>query len=338
MEIFLGLLNLITHYHKPKKMLSRVANSIYWMNRYIERVENYSRYISVNINLSYDLPGIFSEKWSPLVAATGDKDLYLSLYESDTKENIIEFMTFDLKNPNSVYSSLSYARENARTIREILPKEVWEHLNGFYLNFKDFAKQPNREIHDITLFYENLKEECQLFFGMLEATMSRNEGYYFGTLGRYIERADKTSRFLDIAYFNYSNTKVKKIVDPNDLLVWAAVLKSVSAFNMYRQQYKSLNQESIIDFLIKERDFPRAICYSIKKAEYSLYRISGARPQDSYTNSAEKAISQLKHEIDFTEISDIIKFGLHEYLNEFQTKNNNIDDEVFKVYFDSELK
>ena len=319
-------------------MLSRVANSVYWMSRYIERVENYARLVSANINLSYDLPGILSENWSSLLEATGDKETYLKHYNQEDKERIIDFITFDVLNPNSILNALSFARENARTIRETLPKEIWEHLNGFYLNFKTSASKSYREIDNIDQFYENIKEECQLFTGMIEATLTRNEAYYFASLGRFVERADKTSRFLDIGYFNFKVKSDNKISNPQDLLVWSAVLKSVSAFNMYRQQYKSLNPESIIEFLIKDRNFPRAICFSIKKAEYSLYRIGGVRPQDSYSNLAEKAISQLKHEIDFTETDEIVKGGLHKYLNTFQTKNNEIDSEIFKVYFDLEAK
>jgi uncharacterized alpha-E superfamily protein len=315
-------------------MLSRVANSIYWMSRYIERVENYSRLVSVNVNLSYDLPSILAEHWSSLLEATGDKDVYDRYYSTEDKDRIIDFITFDILNPNSIYNLLGYARENARTIRETLPKEIWEHLNKFYLAFKENATRPNREIYDITHFYEKLKEECELFTGMIEATLTRKEAYYFASLGRFIERADKTSRFLDISYFNFGIKSAKAIVNPQDLLVWSTVLKSASALNMYRQQYKSLNPESIVEFLIKDRDFPRAICFSVKKAEYSLYRISGTRPQDSYSNQAEKAISQLKHEIDFTETADIINYGLHSYLNDFQIKNNAIGHEIFKVYFD----
>jgi uncharacterized alpha-E superfamily protein len=168
---------------------------------------------------------------------------------------------------------------------------------------------------------------------MIDGTLLRDEAYYFANMGKFLERADKTSRFLDIGYFNFKSVSDIKTVNPQDLLVWSAVLKSVSAFNMYRQQYKSLRQENIIEFLIKDRDFPRAICHSIKKAEYAIYRISGTRPQDSYSNQAEKAITQLKHEIDFTETNEIIKYGLHKYLNDFQVKNNIIDQEIFKVYF-----
>ncbi|CAN1566870.1 Domain of unknown function DUF403 [Spirosomataceae bacterium] len=314
-------------------MLSRVANSIYWMNRYIERVENYARFVSVNINLSYDLPGMISEQWGLLLEATHDRETFDKLYPEETEDKIIYFITFDPQNPNSIYNILGNARENARTVKETLPKEIWEHLNSFYLSFKQFSTNKKLDFEELPKFYENIKQQCQLFAGMIDGTLLRDEAYYFANMGKFLERADKTSRFLDIGYFNFKSVSDIKTVNPQDLLVWSAVLKSVSAFNMYRQQYKSLRQENIIEFLIKDRDFPRAICHSIKKAEYAIYRISGTRPQDSYSNQAEKAITQLKHEIDFTETNEIIKYGLHKYLNDFQVKNNIIDQEIFKVYF-----
>lgn len=314
-------------------MLSRVANSIYWMNRYIERVENYARFVSVNINLSYDLPGMLSEQWGLLLEATHDKATYDKLYPEVSEDKIIYFITFDPNNPNSIFNILGNARENARTVKETLPKEIWEHLNSFYLSFKQFSTNKKLDFEELPKFYENIKQQCQLFAGMIDGTLLRDEAYYFANMGKFLERADKTSRFLDIGYFNFQSISDVKTVNPQDLLVWSAVLKSVSAFNMYRQQYKSLKQENIIEFLIKDRDFPRAICHSIKKAEYAIYRISGARPQDSYSNEAEKAVTQLKHEIDFTETSEIIKYGLHKFLNDFQVKNNIIDQEIFKVYF-----
>jgi uncharacterized alpha-E superfamily protein len=313
-------------------MLSRVANSIYWMNRYIERVENYARFVSVNINLSYDLPGMISEQWGLLLEATHDRETFDKLYPEETEDKIIYFITFDPQNPNSIYNILGNARENARTVKETLPKEIWEHLNSFYLSFKQFSTNKKLDFEELPKFYENIKQQCQLFAGMIDGTLLRDEAYYFANMGKFLERADKTSRFLDIGYFNFKSVSDIKTVNPQDLLVWSAVLKSVSAFNMYRQQYKSLRQENIIEFLIKDRDFPRAICHSIKKAEYAIYRISGTRPQDSYSNQAEKAITQLKHEIDFTETNEIIKYGLHKYLNDFQVKNNIIDQEIFKVY------
>ncbi len=317
-------------------MLSRVANSIYWMNRYIERVENYARFMSVNINLSYDVPGLFANQWDSILTSTGDYGAFHVYYDQADKDKIIDFMTFDSRNLNSMFRSLGEARENARTIRETLPKEVWEHLNSFYLDFKSFADKPNRDIDNHNDFYENIKKGCQLFFGMMDATFTRNEGYQFASVGKFLERADKTSRFLDIPYFQFDAAAEVKTPTPQELLIWSAVLKSVSALNMYRQQYKTLRPQFIIELLIKDRDFPRAICYCIKKAEYALYRISGSRPQDSYANQAEKEVSKLKHEIDFTETSDILQQGIHKYLDAFQSKNNNIGLEIFKTYFELE--
>ena len=122
-------------------MLSRVANSIYWMNRYIERVENYARLVSVNINLSYDLPGVISQHWGLLLEATHDKARYDELYSGESEEQIINFITFDPLNHNSIFNILGNARENARTVKETLPKEIWEHLNSFYLDFKSYSSK-----------------------------------------------------------------------------------------------------------------------------------------------------------------------------------------------------
>jgi len=315
-------------------MLSRVANSVYWMGRYIERIENYARFMSVNINLSYDLPGVITDHWKVLLEATHDRQVYDALYGDDSEEKIIEFITFDSLNPNSIYSMLGNARENVRTVKEVVPKEFWESINKFYLGFKNYTFNSHHDTASMMEFYDGIKQQCQFLTGMLDACLTRNEAYYFFTMGKFIERADKTSRFLDIGYFNFKTVSDTRHVNSQDLLIWAAVLKSVSAFNMYRQQYKSLKQDNIIEFLVKDRYFPRAICHSIKKAEYALYRISGSRPQNGYRNRAEKSISELNHCIDFTETSEIMGTGLHSFLNDFQIKNNEVDSEIYKVYFD----
>lgn len=311
-------------------MLSRVADSVYWMGRYIERIENYARFMSVNIHLSWDLPEVLTDHWKVLLEATHDKFAYDQFYAEAQEDQIIDFMTFDSRNPNSMYRMLGHARENVRTVKEVVPKEFWEAINKFYLNFKNYTFNTHHDLESMTEFYDGIKQQSQFLTGMLDACLTRNEAYYFFILGKFIERADKTSRFLDIGYFKTD----EKTAHSQDLLIWAAVLKSVSAFNMYRQQYKSLNQTNIIEFLIKDRHFPRAICHSLKKAEYALYKISGSRPQNGYRNSAEKRISELNHKIDFTETSEIIASGLHTFLNDFQVGNNEVDAEIFKLYFD----
>lgn len=313
-------------------MLSRVANSIYWVNRYVERAENYARFISVNINLALDAPGLLTEQWEPLLIATNDRARFTEFYEIPTRENVVFFMTFDARNPNSIYSCLSEARENARTIREVITKEMWEHLNSFYLSVKENSRASNRSIEELRLFFEEIKFGCQSFWGIIDATQTRNEGFHFGRLGKLLERADKTSRFLDVQYFSLLPNE-QGLGTPKELLIWTSVLKSASAFNMYRQQHHGMVPSKIVEFLILDRSFPRSIAFSIKQAELSLYEISGQKYADGYSNPAEKQLSSLRHEIEFSEINDIFEMGLHDYLDVFQTKNNRVGASIQNTYF-----
>lgn len=314
-------------------MLSRVANAIYWLSRYIERAENYGRYINVNNNLALDAPNLFDEQWKPILTAIGDDEEFYKFYKVASREDVIDFMAFDTRNPNSIFSSISNARENARTIREVLPMELWEQLNKFYLELMRLSKVTNREIKDPIVFFDEIRKNCQLFWGMLDSAYTRNEGFYFACLGKFVERADKTSRFLDVKYFN-SIPKIEKRDSPQSLLIWSAVLKSVSAFNMYRQQYRNLKPEYIANFLIKDRRFPRSLYYSVQQAEHCLYEISGRRISDGFSNEAEKIISRLKNELDFTDISDIYPKGLHNFLDGFQSENNKLAKAIYSTYFD----
>lgn len=314
-------------------MLSRVANSIYWISRFIERAENYGRFINVNISLSLDTPGLFNEQWEPILTATADHSLFHQYYKDATRENVIDFMTFDQRNPNSIFACLAAARENARTIREILPMELWVQLNGFYLKMKAIALSENRNINDPAAFFEEIRQGCQLFWGVLNAAFTRNEGYYFSSLGKFIERADKTSRFLDVNYFTTPNDS-KGMATPQDLLIWTSVLKSASAFNMYRQQYKSLEPKGITSFLVLDKNFPRSIFYCVKMAQVSLYKIAGKSIDDGFSNSAEKAVGILYNELAFSEIDEIFPANLHQFLDAFQQKNNSVDHAIFETYFE----
>jgi uncharacterized alpha-E superfamily protein len=315
-------------------MLSRVANSIYWLNRYIERAENYARFVDVNFNLALDLPPNVPEQWKPLLTATADNFKFQEYYDDATRDNIIHFMTFDARNPNSILSSLQFARENARTIRETISKEMWEHVNQLYWKVKDAAAVAgNWELHHFQDFFDAIKHGCQAFYGIIDSTITRNEGWHFGRLGRMLERADKTTRFLDVKYFTLL-PNLDAVGSPLDLLLWSAVLKSVSAYNMYRQQYKLINSAHIVEFLIMDRDFPRAVLYCLRQAELSLYEISGSSVTGGYTNPAERKLSKLRAEVEFTEIEGLFATGLHQFLDEFQTKNNAVGKAISETYFD----
>lgn len=312
-------------------MLSRVANSVYWMHRYMERAENYARFMSVNFNLELDLPPNVNQQWEPLLIATADNDLFKKFYDRPTRENVIQFMTFDKRNPNSIVSCLNYARENARTIREVISKEMWEHLNQFYLMVRDMPAQ--QQWGKTQEFFNELRNAIQLFYGIIDATITRNEAWHFGRLGRFLERADKTSRFLDVKYFTLL-PEVGAVGTTIDLMIWSAVLKSVSAYNMHRQQFRALTPASIVEFLILDRMFPRSVAHCIRQAELSLYEISGNNMTNGFGNGAERALSKLRTEIEFTETADIFSAGLHQYLDNFQTRTNEIGEAIFLTYFD----
>jgi uncharacterized alpha-E superfamily protein len=315
-------------------MLSRVANSIYWLNRYIERAENYARFISVNFNLALDLPPSLSEQWEPILIATADEFIFNKYYDSATPENVIQYMSFDVRNPNSILSSLQNARENARTIRECISKEMWEQVNQFYWMVKESAtKSKNWEMSKFQSFFEEIKMGCQLFFGIVDSTITRNEGWHFGRMGRLLERADKTTRFLDVKYFILL-PNAKAVGSPLDLLLWSAVLKSVSAYNMFRQAYITINPSNIAEFLLLDKHFPRSVLYCMRYAEVSLFEISGNMLNSGFSNDAEKQLGKLKSMVEFTEIDDIFEVGLHKFLDDFQTKNNKVANSIYQTYFD----
>ncbi|MFN8346717.1 MAG: alpha-E domain-containing protein [Spirosomataceae bacterium] len=314
-------------------MLSRVADSVYWMNRYIERAENYARFIGVNFNLAFDLPPNVREQWEPLLIATADNFLFYQYYEEPTRENVINFMTFDKRNPNSIFSCLSAARENGRTIRESISKEMWENLNELYLWMRDVKPKEEWDLNHMQQFYTQVRNGTQLYYGVVDATITRNEAWHFGRLGRFMERADKTSRFLDVSYFTLlpdSDVTGSTL----ELVLWTAVLKSVSAYNMYRQQYQTLTPTHIAEFLILDKLFPRAMAHCIRQAELSLYEISGTPITNRFSNLAEKMMGKLRSEIEFTEVEDIFRTGLHQYLDQFQIRGNEVSKSIFETYFD----
>lgn len=314
-------------------MLSRVANSIYWTNRYMERVENYARFVAVNFNLALDLPPNAEEQWDPLLVATADHSNFYRYYDYPSRENVIYFMTFDKRNPNSIVSCLLAARENARTIRETISREMWESINSLHLRLQHLSQTqttaPPDKMQD---FFDDIKNSCLLYHGIVDSTFTRNEAWHFGRLGRFLERADKSSRFLDVKYF----TLVQDPENTNytlELMISSAVLKSVSAYNMFRQTHKALNRSNIASFLILDRHFPRSIVYSLLQAETSLYAIAGCIPSMGAGNIAEKTLSKLRSDIEYSSEEEIFKNSLHHYLDRFQTRNNEVDNAIFETYF-----
>jgi uncharacterized alpha-E superfamily protein len=311
-------------------MLSRVAESIYWMSRYIERAENVARFIDVNLNLMLDVPVGSMQQWHPLVDTTGDAHEFARRYGSATQHNVIQFLTFDHENPNSILSCLRGARENGRSVREVISSEMWEQLNEFYLmvNSASIAPGSLSDPHD---FFASVKISSHEFAGVTDATMTHNEGWHFSRLGRHLERADKTSRILDVKYFLLLPA-IADVGTTADDIQWAAVLRSASAFEMYRKRHGRIFPERIVEFLLLDREFPRAILGCLTAARESVHAISGT-PAGMFRNAVEQLLGELCSELAYAQVDEIIASGLHEYLDRLQTRMNLVGSGIHERFF-----
>jgi uncharacterized alpha-E superfamily protein len=310
-------------------MLSRVADSIYWLNRYIERAENIARFVDVNFNLMLDLPLTMTQQWHPVVVTTGDLELFQQSYGEATPENTIQFLTFDRDYPNSILSCLYYARENARSIREIISSEMWEEVNGFYLMVKETAQ--NWQIDKLPDFFQNVKMTSHRFAGVMDATMTHNEGWHFGQVGRLLERADKTTRILDVKYF-YLLPSAEWVGTSLDEIQWMALLKSASAYEMYRKCQHRINPSGVAEFLILDRQFPRSIHFCLWQAEQCLHQITNT-PTGTWCNGAERALGKICAELGYQTIDDVMECGLHEFLDRMQLSINGVDEKIAATFF-----
>ncbi|WP_448571599.1 alpha-E domain-containing protein [Trichothermofontia sp.] len=311
-------------------MLSRVADSIYWMNRYVERAENIARFVDVNLHLLLESPAGMAQQWRPLVLTTGDLEFFEEHYGEANADNVIQFLTFDENYPNSIVSCLRAARENARSVREVISSEMWEQLNQFYLMVREAAPgQPLSALHD---FFTEVKLSSHLFAGVMDATLSHNEGWHFGQIGRLLERADKTARILDVKYFILLPS-VQDVGTMMDEVQWIALLKSASAFEMYRKRRKHrITPIGVVEFLILDREFPRAMRFCLLQAERSLHQITGT-PAGTWSNPAERALGRLRSELDYLVAEEVIQVGLHEFLDSLQEQMNDVGEQIFETFF-----
>lgn len=309
-------------------MLSRVANSIYWMARSVQRAENIARFIEVTHNFTIDQPENLLDQWEPLVRATGDETYYAEHYDDFSAKNVCQFLTFDTDYHSSILTAVAQARENARTVREVISSEAWEHLNSFFHLVSNAAKAP--DAWQDPIFYSDLVQQSYLFSGILDGTMTRGSSWHFANVGRLIERADKTSRILDVKYF----TLLRSVTDINttsDDLLWSAVLRSVCGFEMFRKHYHTLTIERIVEFLILNQDFPRAIRYCVQRSLASLQKVAG--PVIDSENKALILASALVDSLDSNDAKHIIDGGLHEFTDSIQTALNEISAAVHETYF-----
>ena len=307
-------------------MLSRVAQRVYWMARYAERAENTARIINVYTNLLLDLPRNTAIGWHSLVKITGSKELYHELYNEDLERNIIKFLLADSRNPGSLLNSLSYARENARTIRGILPREGWEALNELYHSAKTELPSAlsRRKRYDYLAF---LIGSVQQLTGLLAGTMTHNYGYHFVRIGRNLERADMTSRILDTMTVETFLDEDQESITPYDYVLWMNVLKSLSAYQSYRQEVQTaVSRGNVLEFVMQNTDFPRAILYCFYEIQNSTQKLPRhLRP----IRALNKTISMVKT----TDFSKLNSKKLHKFMDNVQLDVANFNQRFSETYF-----
>lgn len=298
------------------------------MNRYLERADNVVRFIDVNSRLIMDV-GWEREaaQWEPLVYASGNEKDFTKYYNEYDEKSVIRFLAFDNKNPNSIINCVQNARENARTVREIISSEMWENINSLYHMVQKHSRK--RKIDDLRSFFKYINHANQLFIGQTENTASHNESWHFARMGRLLERADKTARMLDVKYFLLL-PRGEYVDSPYDMVEWGAVLKSVSGFEMYRKQFHRANYRDVTNFLILDRYFPRSIRFCVNVATRSLGFITEFLDVKVL---ATKEMATLGKSLDNTDIDSILNNGLHEFIDTFQFNLNLVDKSIYRSFF-----
>ncbi len=312
-------------------MLSRIAESLFWLARYIERAEGTARILDVNYHMlleqsqeSYHL------RWEPLIIMAGEEDRFRKLYSEVNAENVFEFLAFRHDNPSSIVQCIAKARENARTIRDRISREMWEDINGLYYTVSQFVPQeeiaagPHR-------FCERVKFGAHRFHGVTDSTLPHDEGWEFLRIGWSLERAEMTARLVDVQYHNLLDGP--PAADALDNHQWMAVLRSVGAYEAYHRQYHPpLEPEKVAEMLILDHQHPHSIRFNVADFQASLRAVSGSG-RGSYANEAERLAGKLVERLSYDKIGEIFKQGLHGYLNDVVNMCGAIGDDIARTYF-----
>lgn len=316
-------------------MLSRVANSLYWMARYIERADNTARIVDVNLQLLLESrrldPGQAVAYWAPLVESTGDEELFRSLHTQASGANVTDFLVFDIRNGNSLASSVNQARENARMVRDQVPAEMWEELNRLYLFLRSDAARETWTDNPFG-FLQQVRSSALTLVGITYASTPHNEGWHFLQAGKFIERADKTTRMIDLRHASLPRRGMPAAISQADALGWSAVLRSCSAWDSYKAIHGSaVHPRHVVEYLLLSHEFPRSLKFCVDHLDASLRAISGVAP-NRFSNDAEKHSGRLLAELQFSTVEEVFEAGLHDYIDQVQSKLNRIGDELFKAY------
>jgi uncharacterized alpha-E superfamily protein len=306
-------------------VLSRVAETIYWLARYVERAENTARLVAVNANLLMDLPKAVAPGWQPLIAITGSEGSFQERNWEYSEHQVLKFLIADPGNPGSILASLANARENCRTIRDIVPREGWEQINELYLSARDGVQEglTKRGRH---AYLKRIVLGSQTITGLLAGTMNHDEGYQFLRIGRNLERADMTTRIIDVRSADLLTTHVEQL-RPFDNIQWMNVLKSLTGYQMYRRSVQSrVRRGDVLRFLFQSSVFPRAVRHCAEAVEVSVATLE-------HNEAPLRVLGRLKRSVIGTEVAGLSQEALHEFIDELQVGLGDLHAELSKAYF-----
>jgi len=306
-------------------MLARVAEQLYWMGRYVERAENTARLIHVNASLVLDLPREARPPWFTLIAITGSAERFAKGGIDPGEHGVVRFIIGDEKNPSSIVQSLAAARENARTLRDVLPREGWEQINSLYL---DARGQLPGGYHPMKRFdyLKHIILGAQQLTGILDGTMSHDAGYEFVRMGQNLERADMTTRIIDVRCANLTR-EADEALGPFENLLWMSVLKSLTGYQMYRRQKRAaVNRGDVLDFLLQDKQFPRSMGRCLRAVQESLNNLP--RPMEALAQ-----VKTLQRLLDDCQPDAMNQAQLHEFIDLLQIHLGRLHDAIRQRYF-----
>jgi uncharacterized alpha-E superfamily protein len=302
--------------------LSSTAQRCYWLGRYLERAENSARIVNVNGRLLFDLPKRLPLGWQPLVEITGNQQLFAELYDESSEKNVSRFLINDLRNSGSLMSSISMARENVRTLRGIIPRQGVEYVNELYLYAKDQLSEPlsrsrrTQGLIEVAKFTQRLE-------GFMSGNMLHNANWSFFRLGNYIERADMTSRIIDVGTDNM-------LADVSDLepfadIQWRSVLLSLDAAQSYNTEVQEpVSQDGVLNFLVRNDRLPRSLTYALNSIRHGLRALP--RHEQSL-----KRVNSLRRKLKAIEFSDAEQ--IRQFLDDVQVALADLDQAISRTYF-----
>jgi uncharacterized alpha-E superfamily protein len=311
-------------------MLSRTADNLFWLARYAERAEYLARVLETTQRLT-SLPLAYvgtSNEWESAVATAGCADMFAASYPEATEQTVTEFLAFSPQNASSIRNCFETARQNARAVRTALTTEMWDAINGAWLELQKRGAAPlTRE--DMMPFLQWVKEASLNFDGSAHRTMLRNDGYCFFRLGMFLERADNTARILDVKY-HLLLPAIERVGGPLDYFQWSAILRSVSALTSYHWVYRqSLKPWLIADLLILNDQMPRSLasCYdNLVRHVDQLAQLYGRQ------GPAQRQARAIRAKLENSRMDEIFRSGLHEFIGGFIADNNRLSAAIAEQY------